>query len=69
LTKQITEYLPLKMLSMVANNPIIVNEGLKEKAAMLEFFQKRLDGLFESFLFFMQGTWVFESNKILNLSL
>lgn len=57
------------MLSMVANNPIIVNEGLKEKAAMLEFFQKRLDGLFESFLFFMQGTWVFESNKILNLSL
>ena len=64
--KNIEEYIPIKLFQYFAKSPL-GSEKLQEKAANIEFLYRKLDGMLGIFKFFMDGTWVFESQKILNL--
>jgi hypothetical protein len=59
--------LPIKALTFISHMPFVGSPKLQEKAKNMDFISNRLDGMLGLFKFFMDGTWIFESQKILNL--
>jgi len=62
------EKLPVKMLELVSNIPIVGSKKLKNAAKTLLTVQSKIENSLNTFQFFLQGNFMFENKEIYNIT-
>ena len=56
--------LPTQMLDVVSHLPVVGNQKMRENVTTLKKINSRLEGMSDTFTFFIKGNWLYENKQI-----